>query len=96
MKRDKTRLQDFSDEELGAFGEGARELLVEAELKIRLARHQIAMLQEELEFRRSGKPKRSAEDWEKLWNEETEDVAKTCGVDLGYVAEVALRLAKET
>jgi hypothetical protein len=96
VNRDKTRLQDFSDEELDAFGEAARELLVEAELKIRLARYQIAMRQEELEFRKSGKPRRSAEEWERFWNNETEEVAKSCGVDLGYVAEIALRLAKES
>lgn len=44
-KCDKTRLEDFSDEELDAFGEGARGLLVEAELKIRLARHEMARIQ---------------------------------------------------
>jgi len=30
------------------------------------------------------------------WNKETEDVAKSCGVDLDYVAEIALKLSKET
>jgi hypothetical protein len=95
-KRDKTRLADFSDEELDAFGEGARELLVEAELKIRLARYQIARMEEELECRRSDKQRRSNEDWDKFWNSESEGVAEKCGVDLGYVAKIALRLAKET
>jgi hypothetical protein len=93
---DKTRLRDFSDEELDAFGEAARNLLVEAELKKRLAQYQIAMMQEELECRKCGRPRRSAEYWEKFWNKETEDVANTCGVCLGYVAEIALMLAKET
>lgn len=93
--RDKTRLQEFSDEELDAFGESARELLVEAELKARLAGYQIAMMQEELEFRKSGKPRQSAEYWEKYWNNQSEEVARVCGVDLGYVAEIALRLATE-
>ena len=96
MKRDKTRLSEFSDEELDAFGEAARSLLVEAELKIRLARYHIAMMQEELECRKSGNPRRPAEYWENFWNKETEDVAETCGVSLGYVAEIALKLAKET
>ena len=94
-KRDKTRLEDFSDEELDAFGEGAQGLLVEAELKIRLARDEMARIQEELDFRKAGTPRRP---YQVLggWNKETEDVAKSCGVDLDYVAEIALKLSKET
>jgi hypothetical protein len=76
--------------------ECARELLVEAELKIRLSRYKIAVMQEELDFRKSGKPKQSAEYWEKYWNNQVEEAAKTCGVDIGYIAEIALRLAKES
>jgi hypothetical protein len=94
-RRDKTRLEEFSDEELDAFGEAARSLLVEAELKRRLAQYQIAVMQEELECRKSGRPRRSAEDWEKHWNSQVEEVAKDCNVDLGYVAEIALKLSKE-
>ena len=63
-KRDKTRLEDFSDEELDAFGEGARGLLVEAELKIRLARDEMARIQEELDFRKAGTPRRPIKYWE--------------------------------
>ena len=94
--RDKTHIADFSDEELDALVEGSLSLCVEAELKMRLARYQLAMAQEELDWRRLGKPKHSTEYWEKYWNNETEEAAKACGVDLGYVAEIALRLSKET
>lgn len=94
--RDKTRLEDFSEEELDAWVECARSLRVEADLKMRLARYKLGLAQEELECRRSGKPRRSAEDWEKYWNKEVEEVATACDVDLGYVADIALRLSKET
>jgi len=93
--RDKTRLEDFSDEELDALVEGSLSLRVEADLKMRLARYELGMAQEELEWRKSGKPRKSAEDWEKYWNNQVEEVAKACNVDLGYVAEIALRLSKE-
>ncbi len=63
-KCDNTRLEDFSDEELDAFGEDARGLLVEAELKIRLARHEMARIQEELDFRKAGRPRRPIKYWE--------------------------------
>ena len=76
--------------------EGSLSLRVEAELKLRLARYQLAMAQEEMDWRKSGKPKHSAEYWEKYWNNETEEAAKACGVDLGYIAEISLRLSKET
>lgn len=95
MNRDKTRLRDFSDMELDAFGECAQSLLVEAELKIRYARWNLARIEEELEFRKSGKSRRPEEEWVQLWRKETEDVATACGVSLGYVAEIALRLSKE-
>jgi hypothetical protein len=93
--RDKTRLEDFSDEELDALVEGSLSLRVEADLKMRLARYELGMAQEELGWRKSGKPRKSAEDWEKYWNNQVEEVAKACNVDLGYVAEIALRLSKE-
>jgi hypothetical protein len=94
--RDKTRLEEFSDEELEAVAECERSLLVEAELKKRYCRWQIAVLEEEKEFRRSRKPRRPAKEWENLWHREVEDVAATCGVSLGYVAEIALKVARET
>ena len=68
-KCDNTRLEDFPDEELDAFGEDARGLLVEAELKIRLARHEMARIQEELDFRKAGTSRRPIKYWEDvLWN----------------------------
>lgn len=51
---------------------------------------------EELEYRKSGKPRRPAEYWENFWNKECEDVTKTCGVSVEYVAEIALKIDKET
>jgi len=94
--RDKTNIKHFSDEELDAVVEGSLSLRVEAELKMRLARFELGMAMEEKEWRKSGKLRRSADDWQKYWNNEVEEAAKVCNVDLGYVAEIALRLSKET
>ena len=96
MKHHKTRLEKFSDEELDAALEAARSVLVEAELKVRYYRWQCFIAMEEVEYRRSGKPRRPAEYWENFWNKECEDVTKTCGVSLENVAEIALKIAKET
>jgi sugar phosphate isomerase/epimerase len=93
--RDKTHVEEFSDEELDAIVEGARSLRVEAELKMRLVRYELGMVMEEKEWRKSGKPRKSAEDWEKYWNDEVEEAARICNVDLGYVAEIALKLSRE-
>lgn len=93
---DKARLEEWSDEELDAAVEAARSMLVEAELKVRYYRWQCFIAMEELEYRKSGKPRRPAEYWEDFWNKECEDVTETSGASPEYVGEIALKIAKET
>ena len=96
MKHHKTRFEEFSDEELDAAVEAARRVLADVELKVRYYRWKCFIALEELEYRKSGKPRRPAEYWENFWNKECEDVTKTCGVSVEYVAEIALKIEKET
>ena len=95
MEQDKTNLQDLSDEELRAVLEGHRNLHIAAELRGRGAQLGIAQLEEEQEFRKSGKPKRPREEWQRLWRKEVADVATALGVDLARVTDLALQVEKE-
>jgi hypothetical protein len=95
MGQDKTNLRDFSDEELRAALEGHRDLHIEAELRARGARLGMAQVEEEREFRKSGKPRRLREEWQRLWQKEVADVATALGVDLARVTDVALQIEKE-
>jgi|SRR5215471_21772681 len=95
MEQNKTNLRNFSDEELRAALEGHRDLHIEAELRGRGARLGIAQVEEEQEFRKSGKPKRPREEWRRLWQKEVADVATALRVDLARVTDLALQIEKE-
>ena len=95
MGQDKTNLGDFSDKELRVVLEGHRDLHIEDELRLRGERLRLAQIEEEREFRKSGKPNRPPEEWPRLWQKEVEDVAIAFGVDLERVIELALKVEKE-
>jgi hypothetical protein len=82
-------LEDMSDAELNSLSDFCERQFVEAEMAIRFCQLQIAMAEEELEFRKSGKTKRSPEEWKREWTHGVSHIAQEHGLDLSAAWQLA-------
>ncbi len=94
-ERDQAGLKNLSDEDLQAVCQDARYSLVESELVLCSHKLILAQAAEEMEFRKSGKPKRPREDWRRQWFEAVSEIAAAHGLDLTIVWEVAKKVEAE-
>ena len=82
-------LANLPEPDLEAFCKEAKRELVETELTQRRLRLMIDKSEKEVEWRKSAKPKRPREEWQRLWFEDVLEVAKAHNMDLNMVCEIA-------
>jgi hypothetical protein len=90
--RDEAGLKNLSDEELQTICKDVESSLVESEIIVCSRKLGLARAAEEMEFRKSGKPKRPPEDWRRQWFEDVSEIAAAHRLDPSIVWEVARKV----
>jgi hypothetical protein len=86
---DESGFKGLSDEELKSVANDARYSLVESEIRLRFSHHSLAIAEEELEYRKTAKPKRPPEQWEREWFESVRKIAEAHGLDINVAWQIA-------
>lgn len=84
-------LNNLSDEHLKTVENDAKYSLVESEIRLLRSKFNLAIAEDELQFRKSGKPKRPAADWHRQWFQDVTDIATARGLDLNVAWQIAKR-----
>ena len=91
-ERNEAGLKNLSDEELQTICKDVESSLVESEIILCSRKLGLARAAEEMEFRKSGKPKRPPEDWRRQWFEDVSEIAAAHRLDPSVVWEVARKV----